>query len=84
MLTWKNTYIIRNAKNYTVKHWVVLKSETKQDCTLWPVLFTFGQYEPTSLEKERENYKEKEREGKEKEENIILCRWDNIMAENQL
>ena len=37
-----------------------------------------------SLEKKREKYKEKEREGKEKEENIILCRWDNIMAKNQL
>ena len=37
-----------------------------------------------SLEKKRENYKEKEREAKEKEENIILCRWDNIMAEIQL
>ena len=37
-----------------------------------------------SLEKKREKYKEKEREGKEKEENIILWRWDNIMAKNQL
>lgn len=40
----KNTYIISKAKSYTVKHWVALKSETKQKCTLLPVLFNFGQY----------------------------------------
>ena len=41
-LTWKNTYIISNAKNYTVKHWVALNQKQNKNAHYYQFYLTWA------------------------------------------